>query len=84
MNLSNTYLGMDTEFDASAIFNLSAVMQNQSGSVAGANDYMALFGGVDTNASSHNNEVFELNFDNLPDGNEAKDEIDKNSRFFGF
>ncbi|EFO17733.1 hypothetical protein LOAG_10765 [Loa loa] len=29
MNLSNTYLGMDTEFDASAIFNLSAVMQSE-------------------------------------------------------
>lgn len=45
---------------------------------------MALFGGVDTNASSHDNEGFELNFDNLPDENETKDEINKNDRFFGF
>lgn len=29
MNLSNTYLGTDTEFDASAIFNLSAMMQSE-------------------------------------------------------
>uniref|UniRef100_A0A0R3S058 BZIP domain-containing protein n=1 Tax=Elaeophora elaphi TaxID=1147741 RepID=A0A0R3S058_9BILA len=87
MNLSNTYLGMDTEFDASAIFNLSAMMQNHSGSVPGANDYMALFGGVDTNASSHGNEGFELNFDSLPDENQSKDGIDGidgNGRFFDF
>ncbi|CAG9533226.1 unnamed protein product [Cercopithifilaria johnstoni] len=84
MNLSNTYLGTDTDFDASAIFNLSAIMQNQSGSVAGASDYMALFDGADTNASNHDNEGFELNFDNLPGGNENKDETGKNDCFFDF
>ncbi|VDP15892.1 unnamed protein product [Onchocerca flexuosa] len=81
---SNAYLGMDTEFDASAIFNLSSIIQNQSGSAAGPSDYMALFGALDTNASSHDNEGFELNFDNLPDGNEINKGIDKGNRFFDF
>uniref|UniRef100_A0A8R1TZV8 Uncharacterized protein n=1 Tax=Onchocerca volvulus TaxID=6282 RepID=A0A8R1TZV8_ONCVO len=81
---SNAYLGMDTEFDASAIFNLSSIIQNQSGSAGGASDYMALFGAIDTNASSHDNEGFELNFDNLPDGNEINKGIDKADRFFDF
>ncbi|KAL4003664.1 hypothetical protein ACH3XW_8535 [Acanthocheilonema viteae] len=84
MNLSNTYLGMDAEFDASAIFNLSAVIQNQSGSVAGASDYMTLFDGVDTNASSHVNAGFELNFNNMRNENKDKNEIDKNDRLFDF
>ncbi|VDK85902.1 unnamed protein product [Litomosoides sigmodontis] len=84
MNLSNTYLGMETEFDASAIFNLSSIMQNQSGSVAGANDYMALFGGADTNTSAHDNDGFELNFNNLSGGNEDKDAMGKANRFFDF
>uniref|UniRef100_A0A915PZ52 Uncharacterized protein n=1 Tax=Setaria digitata TaxID=48799 RepID=A0A915PZ52_9BILA len=84
VNLSNPYLGMDTEFDASAIFNFSAVMQNQSGSVTGANDYMALFGGADTNSSTRDNEGFDLNFDSLPGENETREKIDKTNRFFNF
>ncbi|MCP9257519.1 hypothetical protein DINM_000869 [Dirofilaria immitis] len=82
MNMSsNAYLSMNTEFDASAIFNFSSVMQNQSGSLAGANDYMALFGAVETNTPSNGSEGFELNFDNLPDGNEVKKGINSANSF---
>ncbi|VDN92218.1 unnamed protein product [Brugia pahangi] len=84
VNLSNTYLGMETEFDASAIFNLSSIMQNQSGSVAGANDYMALFGNTETNALSRDDDGFELDFGNSPGRNEVKDKINKVNNFFDF
>ncbi|KAK6102326.1 hypothetical protein QQG55_8010 [Brugia pahangi] len=84
VNLSNTYLGMETEFDASAIFNLSSIMQNQSGSVTGANDYMALFGNTETNASSRDDDGFELDFGNSPGRNEVKDKINKVNNFFDF
>ncbi|EJW83982.1 hypothetical protein WUBG_05108 [Wuchereria bancrofti] len=84
VNLSNTYLGMETEFDASAIFNLSSIMQNQSGPVAGANDYMALFGNAEANVSSRDDDGFELDFGNSPGGNEVKDKIKKDNNFFDF
>ncbi|VDO32059.1 unnamed protein product [Brugia timori] len=84
VNLSNTYLGMETEFDASAIFNLSSIMQNQSGPIAGANDYMALFGNTETNASSRDDDGFELDFGNSPGRNEVKDKINKDNNFFDF
>lgn len=64
--------------------NNTSYFQDQSGSAAGASDYMALFGGVDANASSNDNDGFELNFGSSPDGNEAKNAIDKKDRFFGF
>lgn len=45
---------------------------------------MALFGGIDINTPVHDNDGFELNFNNLSDGNEDKDVINKANRFFDF
>nr|CRZ24103.1 Bm9757 [Brugia malayi] len=57
---------------------------NQSGPIAGANDYMALFGNTETNASSRDDDGFELDFGNSPGRNEVKDKINKDNNFFDF